>query len=140
MRLAWLLCLVAGLGGELTIRAADAQGPGTPAQGQAYRNLGVEEFDKLRADTNVVVLDVRTAREFAAGHIPGAINVDWNAPDFEKKIAAVAKNKTYLVNCRSGRRSAAACEVMSGKLGFRRCYNLEGGMIAWERSGKPVKK
>lgn len=77
-----------------------------PAKG--YKDLGVEQFDKLRSNTNAVILDVRTAEEFAAGHIPGATNIDINSLDFEKKAGALDKSKTYLVNCASGGRSARA--------------------------------
>src|ERR1051325_1739822 len=74
------------------------------------KNVDVEEFDKLRAKKENVVLDVRREDEFKAGHIPGAINIDVNSPDFEKKVAALDKSKTYLVHCAAGRRSATACK------------------------------
>src|SRR4051794_23737813 len=48
----------------------------TPAK--AFKNVGVEEFDKLRADKGACVVDVRTPKEFASGHMAGAINVDIN--------------------------------------------------------------
>ena len=49
------------------------------AQQAAFTNISVEEFDKLRKQPNVGVIDVRSPKEFAAGHIPGAINMDWTA-------------------------------------------------------------
>lgn len=104
-----------------------------------YKNLGVEQFDKLRQQTNTVVLDVRTPKEFAAGHIAGATNIDWNAPDFAKKVAALDKSKTYLVHCAVGGRSAKASDKMAA-LQFTNVYNLEGGMKTWEKAGKPVAK
>lgn len=108
--------------------------------GQAnFKNIGVEQFDKMRRQTNSVVLDVRTAREFAAGHITGATNIDWNAPDFAKKVAALDRSKTYLVHCAVGGRSAKASDKMSA-LQFTNVYNLEGGMKAWEKAGKPVER
>ena len=110
-----------------------------PAVPKPVRNVGVEEFDKLRADSKNTVLDVRTADEFAKGHIPGAVNLDYNAPDFQKKVAALDKNKTYLVHCAGGVRSAKACGVMD-KLEFKSLINLEPGFRAWEKAGKPVEK
>jgi rhodanese-related sulfurtransferase len=104
-----------------------------------FKNIGVDQFDKLRQQTNVVVLDVRTPKEFAAGHIPGAVNVDWNAADFATKAAALDPSKTYLVHCAVGGRSAKASDKMAA-LQFTNVYNLEGGMKAWEKAGKPVKK
>jgi rhodanese-related sulfurtransferase len=105
----------------------------------AVKNVGVAEFDKLRADKKNVVLDVRTAEEFAKGHIPGAINVDFNAPDFQKKVAELDKSKTYLVHCAGGVRSAKACTLMD-KSAFTNLFNLDPGFRAWEKAGKPVEK
>jgi phage shock protein E len=111
-----------------------------PAFGQSkFKNVGADEFDKLRRQTNTVVLDVRTPKEFAAGHISGATNIDWNASDFAKKAAALDKSKTYLVHCAAGGRSAKASDKMTA-LQFTNVYNLEGGMKAWEKAGKPVEK
>jgi phage shock protein E len=107
--------------------------------GKAFKNVGVDEFDKLRADKAARVLDVRTPKEFASGHMAGAINIDVNAADFEQKVSALDKGKTYLVHCAAGVRSARACGQMS-RLHFRNLYNLEGGFKAWEKAGKPVEK
>lgn len=106
---------------------------------EKFKNIGVAEFDKLRQHTNAVVLDVRTPKEFAAGHIPGAVNMDWNAPDFPKKVSALDKGKIYLMQCAVGGRSAKAADKMTA-LQFTNVYNLEGGIKAWERAGKPVQK
>src|SRR5437899_6117949 len=111
----------------------------TASKDKGYKDVNVEQFDKLRANTNNIILDVRTPEEFAAGHIAGAKNIDINTPDFEKKITELDKSKTYLVHCAAGGRSARACNKMS-KLDFTNCYNLVGGMHAWERAGKPVEK
>jgi rhodanese-related sulfurtransferase len=103
------------------------------------RNVGVAEFEKLRADKKNVVLDVRTSNEFAAGHIPGAINLDVNSADFEQKVTGLDKSKSYLVHCAAGVRSARACDKMS-KLDFSRLYNLEGGFKAWEKAGNKAER
>ena len=105
----------------------------------SVKNVGVEEFAKLRADKKNVVLDVRTPEEFAKGHIPGAVNLNVNAPDFQKKLAELDKSKTYLVHCAHGARSAKACALMD-KVAFTNVVNLEPGMSAWEKAGKPVEK
>lgn len=121
------LIFCAGLAGS--VYAAD------PA---AVKSVGVGEFEKMRAAKTNIVLDVRTKKEFEAGHIPGAINIDVNGPDFAKQVAALNTNKVYLVHCAAGRRGAVACEKMA-KLNFGTCYNLQGGMTAWEKAGhKPV--
>src|SRR5947207_6066969 len=122
------IILVAGLlGASGVARAADARDEKRPAAetkaAKPFKNVDVAEFEKLRADRGNVVLDVRTQKEFQAGHIPGAVNLDVNAPDFPEKIATLDKSRTYLVHCAAGRRSATACEKMS-KLDFPKLYNL----------------
>ena len=78
-----------------------------------YENVDVNGFATLIADTNVVVLDVRTASEYAEGHIQGAVLIDQNQSDFvEKAKASLPQDKTIALYCRSGRRSANA----AGKL------------------------
>jgi rhodanese-related sulfurtransferase len=113
------------------LRAADAA---------AFRNVSVEEFDRLRADKNTVVLDVRTDKEVATGRLPGAVHLDWNGPDFAKEAAKLDPAKTYLVYCAAGGRSASACKLLSGQLGFKNCVNLQGGITAWKKAAKPVEK
>ena len=105
------------------------------------QNVKPEQFDAMRkADTNAtVVLDVRTKKEYREGHIPGSVMIDFNADDFEQQVAKLDKEKTYLVHCAAGGRSARACKKME-QLGFKKLYNLEGGMGAWEKAGKPVEK
>jgi phage shock protein E len=104
-----------------------------------FRNLTVDEFAQMTANPANVILDVRTAKEFEAGHLPGAVNVDVTAADFEQKAAALDKSKVYLVHCASGVRSVKACENL-GRLGFAQLYNLPGGFRAWAKAGKTVEK
>jgi phage shock protein E len=115
--------------------AADQDQAGKPAM----KNVGVPEFEKLRSDKKNVVLDVRTEKEFAAGHMPGAVNLDVNAPDFDEKVKKLDPSKTYLVHCAAGVRSRKACEKME-KLNFEKLYNLEGGYRAWEKAGNKGEK
>ena len=94
-------------------------------------------FASLVADTSVVVLDVRTAGEFAEGHIERAINVDYYRADFvEQAKAVLPTDKTIAIYCRSGRRSAYAAEKLA--LDGYKLVNLKGGIIAWQAAGKPV--
>lgn len=112
----------------------------TTACGQKnYENLDVKGFSELIADTNVVVLDVRTAAEFADGHIQRAILIDQGQSDFvEKAQAALPTDKTIALYCRSGRRSANAAGRLAA-VGYK-CVNLKGGIIAWKEAGLEVEK
>ena len=62
-----------------------------------------------------VVIDVRTPMEYAAGHVEGALNLDVESGLFESSLESLDKEATYLVYCRSGRRSAIAAEIMREK-------------------------
>ena len=65
------------------------------------------------AGAEVVFVDVRTAEEYVAGHLEGAVNINVEGPDFESQISALDKDVPYIVYCRSGRRSALAVEAMT---------------------------
>jgi rhodanese-related sulfurtransferase len=93
----------------------------------------------MAVDKQNVILDVRTAKEFSAGHLPSALNLDVTAADFEERAAALDKHKIYLVHCATGVRSARACEKL-GLLHFPSLYNLPGGFKSWVKAGKPVEK
>ncbi|EEF60137.1 rhodanese-like domain-containing protein [Pedosphaera parvula] len=98
-----------------------------------------DKAQQLVTDKKVVVLDVRTPAEFASGHIAGATNIDYHNQDFKKKLEQLPKDKSYLVNCAVGGRSAKACKMMN-QLDFKSVYDLKGGMSAWEKAGKPIEK
>jgi phage shock protein E len=125
------------LGLLLIISLLGADAPATRPAGR--RDVGVDEFEKLWKEKKGVVLDVRSAKEYQAGHIPGAVNIDVNATDIDKKLAGLDKEKTYLVHCASGVRSVRACEKMN-RMDFKSLINLQGGMKAWEKAAKPVEK
>ena len=86
---------------------------------------------------DLVVLDVRTPEEFAAGGLPGAILIDINNPSFTSEVSALDTDLPYLVYCRSGNRSAAAVEIMED-LGFTEIYELADGVQAWVGSGRQL--
>lgn len=110
----------------------------TSACGQGnFEYTDVQGFAELIADSGVVILDVRTAAEFAEGHIQGAILIDQGQSDFiEKAKAALPIDKKIAIYCRSGRRSANAAGKL-GDIGYK-CVNLKGGIIAWKEAGNPV--
>ena len=120
-----LTCLLAVLG----LTSACGQGN--------FENTDVQGFAELIADSSVVILDVRSAAEFAEGHLQGAILIDQSQSDFiEKAKATLPIDKKIAIYCRSGRRSANAAGKL-GDIGYK-CVNLKGGIIAWKEAGKPV--
>ncbi|GIV31727.1 MAG: hypothetical protein KatS3mg030_029 [Saprospiraceae bacterium] len=98
-----------------------------------YIDLDVEAFREKMKEPGVVILDVRTPEETAQGKIEGAIELDYFDEHFADKLDSLDRNKTYLVYCRSGNRSAKASALMVQK-GFRNVYNLKGGYRAWTSS------
>lgn len=102
----------------------------------SYKNVNAKEFKDLIASGEVVLLDVRTAGEYAQGHIDGAQLLAYDR-QFKNNIAKLDKSKPTLVYCRSGRRSAGAMRQLKSA-GFQTVYNLGNGIIEWTRSGEKL--
>ena len=82
------------------------------------------------AKAGAVVLDVRTPEEFAAGHVPGAKNIP--VDQVAARVGELGPPSTpVVVYCRSGKRSAAAIQTLSG-LGFQKLWNA-GGYEGWPK-------
>lgn len=96
-------------------------------------DLSQEEWNnQFEADENAFLLDVRTLEEFEEGHIPNATLLDIRqAAAFMEGIQSLDPSKNYYVYCRSGARSAQACQLMN-QLGIDTTYNLLGGFMEWE--------
>ena len=96
-----------------------------------YRTVGVAQFKELIKDTSYVLVDVRTPGEFKQGHIEGALNIDYKDPQFVGNAKnALNPQSKVAVYCRSGRRSAAAAELLQEQ-GYS-VVNLDGGFLGWE--------
>ena len=102
-------------------------------------NLNPSEWKtKQESDSKALCLDVRTKDEFDEGHLKDSINVDfYNAANFIKFLHELDKKKSYYVYCRSGKRSLAACEIMT-ELGFSSVFNLESGYLGWIENGYEI--
>jgi len=96
-----------------------------------------EAFTLIQDKPDIVIIDVRTPQEFAEGHIEGAINLDIYSETFRDELNKLDRNKTYLVYCLSGGRSAGALDIMT-ELGFREVYNMLGGINKWTAEGLPI--
>ena len=108
-------------------------------QAEDFKSLSVEEYAKAIEDTAIVRLDVRTAEEYAEGHIANTINIDVLKDDFESKaVATLPKDKVIAVNCRSGKRSKNAARILV-KNGFK-VIELDAGYNGWVAKGMPVTK
>ena len=92
-------------------------------------------IEDMENDPGFVIIDVRTADEFAGGHIPGAINID--AATILEHLKSLNPDGTYVIYCRRGTRSAGVHRLMN-EAGFREVYEIEGGISAWQAARLPV--
>lgn len=113
--------------------------PAAATEKAIAENLNTDQFyEKLQTETGQIV-DVRTPEEFAQGHLPDAINLDFRNPDFEKNLSQLDPNTPVFVYCASGNRSSQAMHVMEQK-GFKTIYNHKGYFSDWAKKGYPVVK
>ncbi|SNY95303.1 rhodanese-like domain-containing protein [Flagellimonas pacifica] len=97
----------------------------------AIEVLGKEDYKKAITKGKIQLVDVRTAREFAAGHIKGACNIDYFNPSaFKADFAEMKKDKPVYLYCQSGNRSQKAAKKLVG-MGFSMIYDLKGGYRTW---------
>ena len=93
-----------------------------------------------KIEAGVQLLDVRTKEEWAEGHLKGAKWVPLAEEGFVDKAKAVLDpKKPVVVYCRSGGRSAKATKLLRDA-GFTTVHDMAGGIVAWEKEGKPVVK
>lgn len=97
----------------------------------SIQSIGAKEARDMIKSGKPTIIDVRTPMEVSSGKIKNALTINVASPSFKNEINKLDKNTTYIVYCRSGRRSMNACNTMS-KEGFTDLYNLEGGYNAWK--------
>ena len=95
------------------------------------RNVSFEEAKALIESEHPVILDVRTDKEQETDGIPGAIGMNYLDEGFIDRLLRLDRSKTYLVYCRTGRRSLRVCTWMKNS-GFDQVYHLEHGFEFWE--------
>ena len=105
---------------------------------KGYEDLSASDTAaRIAQDRSVQILDVRTPEEYAAGHIPGATNIDWLADGFiDQARAELDPARPVLAYCRTGRRSAEASTKLASA-GFN-VLNLKGGYVGWTEGERPV--
>jgi len=135
----WLLVSLVALGGcaSATIGEVGVADEPLAPYGVISPAQAITVIDGLRGQEDFVLLDIRTAEEVAAFHLPGAENLDFYAPSFREDLAALDDGTTYLIYCRTGNRTGQASQMMH-ELGLERVYDLGGGISAWMADGKPI--
>ena len=88
---------------------------------------------------NALVLDVRENNEYSGGHIINSKHIPLGSLGQHLKTLGKDKQRPIVVACRSGSRSASACNTLQ-KNGFEKLYNMKGGIIAWQNAELPTTK
>lgn len=100
-------------------------------QSEQFESIGNAQFAQIIADTTVQLVDVRTPAEFAAGHIPEAVNIDYRGERFNEQAKAMLdKSRPVALYCRSGARSKGAARALVAQ-GYR-VYELNRGFMNWD--------
>lgn len=108
------------------------------AGGKGEKVLDAETFKAELEKQSGVLIDVRTPKEYAEGHLEGSQNMNFFDEDFKERVAALAKDKVYFVYCRSGGRSAKSAKIFEEN-GLT-AYDLAGGIQDWKKKDMPVIK
>jgi phage shock protein E len=95
--------------------------------------------DLNQANKDIQLIDVRKPEEFSSGHLENAVNMNFYDDDFEEQIKTLDKSKDVYLYCRSGGRSGKAAQKLEA-LGFTKVYDLEGGILNWEKQNLPLVK
>ena len=102
----------------------------TGREGPGYSQITMEEArQRLSIECGFIILDVRTPEEFAAGHIPGALNIPNETIGTDEIPQLPEKEQRIYVYCRSGNRSKQAAEKLIA-LGYTDIVEI-GGIIDW---------
>ncbi|MEM8892419.1 MAG: rhodanese-like domain-containing protein [Bacteroidota bacterium] len=113
-----------------TTTEAPAKEEAKAPEGLIHR-VGVADFNAAMTE-DMQLVDVRTPKEFEAGHIETAINYDVNGSGFATQVESLDKSKPVLLYCQKGGRSARAAKQLQ-EMGFMTIYDLEGGFTAWSQ-------
>ena len=103
------------------------------------KSIPVDEFKNKIETTPGTILDVRTPEEYSEGHLENAQLNNVKDNNFEKNLKAIPKDKPVYVYCRSGNRSKKAKATLE-QSGYTEIYELDGGIIAWEKEGNQIVK
>jgi rhodanese-related sulfurtransferase len=103
------------------------------------QSMGTAELaERIRAKNAPFVLDVRSRREYAAGHIPGAVNIPYSKLPLRLDQLGSDKSVEVIVYCQTGQLAASAKDLLA-LAGYTNVRDLEGHMRAWRRARYPIR-
>ena len=100
-----------------------------------FQNITVAALQEMHGSSGIALIDVRSEAEAARGIIAGAVPIPLHL--LPLKAEELDSETLTVVYCHAGARSAQACAFLADK-GFRKVYNLQGGVLAWLRHGLPL--
>jgi len=126
-----LAAFIAAIMPLLLLASRDNETPGV-------RRVSVADVSATLEHDHPVLLDVRTKEEVAQARLADTVvNIDFYAPGFQNEIAALDRDQTYVLYCRSGQRTSHVARLMTD-LEFTDVRELTGGLIGWVDAGKPL--
>ena len=141
IKISFLLALAIGLGAcQSETRSSDSGTAASTEIGEAAISRSVKSQEAktlLEEQQGIIVLDVRTQKEYEAGHVKDALQIDFYSPDFAKHLQALDPAKPYMVYCAVGGRSGKAVKLME-EMGFKQLYNVSEGYGDLKKAGVPV--
>lgn len=132
MKLKQIFLFLAGFWGLLVLNCENSQS-------QKAHLLEPVAFKNFLVENDVLLVDLRTPKEFNSGHIENAINVNFLSSEFEKDIQKLDTTKTIVIYCRSGNRSRKSVSKLV-EAGFDEIYDLKGGVLNWKKNGEKLVK
>ncbi len=99
----------------------------------------IQPNDLDKVDSSVQLVDVRTPQEYGQGHIKHAKNINFFDANFVDQMSKLNKDEAVYVYCKSGGRSGRAAQKLKAA-GFKKVYDLKGGFMNWQASGKEISK
>lgn len=102
----------------------------TKADASEIKLITATEMKTILELEDVQLIDVRTPLEFNSSHIDSAQNIDYRSPSFKTDIEQLDKSKPVVLYCKSGGRSAKCAKILK-EAGFKKIYDLKGGVSKW---------
>ena len=108
--------------------------PESEAESKGVQSISPVDASEMFTAKEAVIIDVREQNEWDEKHIPGAIHIP--VAQLNSRIAELEqyKDTPVIMQCRSGRRSAKGAVALHGA-GFKQVYNMDGGILAWDKAG-----
>lgn len=106
---------------------------------ESVPSVSPQQASEMQTLQKAVIVDVRENDEWNAGHIMGAVHIPLG--EIQNRITELAKyqNQPVITQCRSGKRSAQAAELLA-KAGFNNVHNMDGGLNAWQKADLKIQQ